>query len=390
MGQPPLSTILIEDITFGGPGEFLFGIDLQFFTVKNKFSGVKNIPLGIHLFHYATPVSTEDGTGESVVSNLRYGFWFECSEGDILVIKWDPENELFRRIYKDEIKDEVVQLDYSKAISDIGSKYPLMINYPQNNSLKLWQTKLSDHIDEEILKDLLDNTDLELNTITASKQENDLLKDALLKKQNNAILSKELESQPQINYTPINFKVNKPFTSVEEVTSNYLDKSWYISEHFPDREFLLAELQVSFIQYVVFGNYCSMVQWLNLLKLLLMSGKLLLSSKSFTFTVLGILKAQLSQLPKEYIVGGDLQNQCLIDLEVYCEIMENYMELFNVWNVDLCCGKLKLQGMIKQVWEEILDLQKREFGLDFHALKGEKEREIEEEDGPVIVAYSQE
>ena len=68
----------------------------------------------------------------------------------------------------------------------------------------------------------------------------------------------EDQSDKELRYTIIQFKINKENTeSVEEVTENYLDKSWYLSQLYGnDIELMFGELQLSFINFVILGNFC--------------------------------------------------------------------------------------------------------------------------------------
>ncbi|CAK7902977.1 A1 cistron-splicing factor Aar2p [[Candida] anglica] len=377
MSRPPLTTILLDGVPTK-QGEWLMGLDMSFFNANDKLKGIKGIPDGYHLFHYSSPNDTE----EALTSAVRNGFWFDCKEGDVIVISWDPQLERFARI--DDVDTE--QLNCTKALSTLGESYSFMINYIDDSNV--WQDKLISYVDEDIIEMI----PKDMNTIVASRQENDILRDALTKginkkEQETPTLSKSLSDlslQPQINYTPINFKINKEGDSnVQDITANYLDKTWYFNSIYSDSELFLGEFQISFINYIVFGNYCSMVQWLQMLRLLSMCESLINTSKSLCFNFLEVLTSQLEKLPREYLVD-DTQMQCSLDLKHYTESMENYLAIFGTWDWNSgCCGKLKMQGLIIERWKKIIQLHKDNFGLDLMALQNENE--LDEDDGPVIV-----
>lgn len=387
MSKPPNSTILLEGGIGGdGKGDWLIGIDLLFFTVTNKFYGIKNIPLGIHLFHYS----------KVEASSVRYGVWFECVEGDIVVLRWDSNKEMFAVLKQDDGDGDVQLLDYSKALAELGDAYSYMTNFQTNEKdWKFWKDSLVNHVDLDVLERVLgEDTPLEVSTIMASRQENDILREVLRKggatvSEKVGVLEEEL-AEGELCYTQIHFKLTQSGSVGADVTRDYLDKTWYVNEIFPDREYLLGEFQASFVHYVIFGNYCSMVQWLNMLKLMLMSSSFVLTSKSFSLNFLSIYYSQLMKLPREYLIGGDA-DEILIDLKTYVEIIENFMEFFKEWDSKLCCGKLKLQGMVKQKWDEIINLHKKLFDIDFSKITNSTTDDIfnkdDEEEGPIIVDY---
>lgn len=383
--RPPKSTIVLDSL----PDEFqncLIGIDSQFFTVNKLLKGIKLIPEGLHFFHYSIPLNQNkdgkhDSTSQELVSlSLRYGYWFECIDNDVFIIRWDSEEEKLIMSNSRERKDESEQLNHSRVIDSIGDHYSFMVEYPENSHK--WFNDLINYIDFEILMEFLpyDGFDevymKDINTMTPSKEENMILLETLTSKDP----SKRFDDQSnnELKYTIIQFKINKPSSgdsSIEQITSNFLDKSWYLDELYGnDLDLLLGELQLSFINFIILGNFCSGLQWCNILKLISMSLSFIKRHQTFTLNFLKIFETHLQTIPSEYLVG-DLKNEDssnLIDLETYIGIMERFAaEIFpeNSWNDGSCCGKMKLGGMINEKWNNIKIINQLKFGIHLSNLK---------------------
>lgn len=405
--KPPQTTLVFENL----PNEanlnlWLMGIDTQFFNINNIFRGIKLIPAGIHLFHYSIPpdngnIKDNELPSETIISSSsRLGFWFDCKDNDVLILRWDDALERLNIInpHKDE-----EQLNYTKCLNSIGDIYSYMVSYPED-ALKWLNTSIS-YIDFEVIQEFLPcDNDMYSGDITSmmpSKEENMVLLDALEKVNPQASSSLEDQSDKELRYTIIQFKINKENTeSVEEVTENYLDKSWYLSQLYGnDIELMFGELQLSFINFVILGNFCSGLQWLNIIKLILMSKNFMKSSQKVALDFLTIFQHHLDKLPKEYLID-DLALNNLLDLQTYVSVLENFArDMFpkDTWDLNGCCGKMKLSGFIKEKWHRILEINKSKFNIDFEKLDKNRtdENQIEvydlndydenDEDAPAIV-----
>lgn len=408
LSKPPQTTLVFENLpSKANLNLWLMGIDTQFFNINNIFRGIKLIPAGIHLFHYSIPPNNENQQSsvplsEAIMSSSsRFGIWFDCKDNDVLILRWDDASERLSII--DPKKDEE-ELNYSRCLSIIGDIYPFMVSYPEN-ALK-WFNSLINYIDFEVIQEFVPcDNDMYSGDITSmmpSKEENMVLIDALEKANPKALSSLEDQTDKELKYTIIQFKINKENTeSVEEVTENYLDKSWYLNQLYGnDIELMLGELQLSFINFVILGNFCSGLQWLNILRLILMSKKFIKSSQKVALDFLTIFQNHLEQLPKEYLID-DLALNNLLDLQKYILIIENFArDIFpqDSWDLNGCCGKMKLSGFIKEKWQRILDINKSKFNIDFEKLGGRNidENKIEvydlndydenDEDAPAIVS----
>lgn len=405
---PPKTTIVFENLpTNSKLNQWLVGIDTQFFNINQIFRGIKLVPAGIHLLHYSIPSENANGIvdelpSESAIgSSARYGFWFHCCDGDVLILRWDEQAENFFMI--DPHKEEE-KLNYSKCLNELGDIYSLMVTYPVND--QEWFRNLVNYIDFELVQEFIpsdnDAFTREVSSMMPSKEENMVLVDALEKAKPDAVSSLEDQSGKELSYTIIQFKLSKGKTeSVSKVTENYLDKSWYLDQLYGnDVELMFGEIQLSFINFVILGNFCSGMQWLNIIKLILMSKEFMLSSQRIALNFLTIFEHQLKKLPKEYLMD-DLALNNLLDLQTYSTVIENFAhDIFpkDTWGSGGRCGKMKLAGFIKEKWQAILDLNKSKFNIDFENLNSSKfdDNKIEiydlndydenDEDAPAIVA----
>lgn len=366
MSRPPATTIIIDDLP-GKLDNWLIGIDTQFFNMSRAFKGIKLIPAGLHLVHFTIP-GENNGSKESQEdvhkSSLRHGYWFECKEGDVFYMYWDKKSETFNFI-NENVEEE--QLNYSKALGSLGEYYNYMISYPED--IAKWKS-LTNNTDLELLTEFLPtiNGFCLINTMLSSKEEKIALENAL--KAKDANYNRLEQDEEEINFTIIDFKSrSSTHENIEEVTNNYLDKSWQFDKLYnDDYTIALAELEIAYINFIIIGNFCCNVQWLNLLKFLLMCSKLMTTNKSFTLNFLNLFLSQLTHIPLDYI-----NENAMVNMKYYVQIMENFVhDIFSpeLWVGSDCCGKLKMNGLITDRWQKILQLNKLRFNLDIDKLKG--------------------
>lgn len=306
MSRPPKTTLVLSSIKSLGK-DAVVGIDTQFFTVNNLLMGIKLIPAGVHLFHFSN--SVDDGT------SVRYGWWFECKENDILTVQWT--------------EDSCVFLPQTTVPEDLGNMYQQMVEYPEDPVV--WG-HLTEYIDSEVIEEFTSGASVPVTTSTPLKEENMVLVDILMSRDPKQKIEPDTD---ELGYTIIQHKGlgAVPHANVSQVTRIALDRSWYLNELYGhDLELLLAELQLSFVHFVVLGNICSCTQWLSILKLILMSSSFLQCNTSFAGSFVGVFVAQLQKIPPEYMSSAlDL---AVIDFRVYLEVMENLYHIFGpakVW-----------------------------------------------------------
>ncbi|EGV64483.1 hypothetical protein PSN45_004793 [Yamadazyma tenuis] len=371
MNKPPKTTVIFHGVP-NDTTNWLVGIDTKFFTINQLLKGIKLIPDGIHFIHYSLPSIKSNDTNAATSSSIRYGRWIEC-DNSVTVLYWNSDLEKF-----DIVDDKNVPeaLNYSKYTQNLGEIYSLTVAYPEDEAI--WNGLIS-AIDLEIISDLVslksDSYSKEVNTITPSTEENTILSNQLKSKDPTRELDPNLISGSEIQFTILNFKQKRDNVSLEQISQDYLDKSWYLEETFGhDTDFVLGELQLSFVQFIILGNFCSGLQWLNTLKLLSMSKTFIVANKSFSLKFLRSFKLQLESIPAEYI-GETISLNSAVDTKNFIGIMENFVKDVyprEMWGNDDCCGKMKVNGMVVDTWKKILLLIQQRFQLDLSNLENRK------------------
>lgn len=352
MSRPKQTTILLDaNIPWDVDKGDLVGIDTQFASSGALLRGFKLIPSGVHLFHYSR-------------NDIRYGTWFECTDGDIYFARWVQEDEEVKFV---NLKTEPLNL--SKSLDTIGETYGMMMEYPESS--RTW-SQLTGYMDSEILQIFLPGS-LEVSTSTSSFEETMVLNEALNAGDKNV----HTERNDYIKYTVVQFKKNRS-DGINNITQDYLDKTWYLEELYgDDTDLVLAELQLAFVNFIVLANFCSGYQWVQLIKLVLMSPKWIGRRLSWFVKFLQLLAAQLEKLPPEFLVGPD----SIINTETYIEAMENIVQDI-VPSLDAsCCGRMKMKGSILEAWNQVLSINQKRFTLDLNQLKGQ----FNDEDAPQVV-----
>lgn len=250
--MPPLGTLCVELNGVSGT----IGIDLHYFNVEGFFKGIKGIPAGMHLFHY----SLRNGP-------VRWGRFVEVKEGQVLSVEYDKSSERFRKA----------------ALPDVGEFYKYMVEYPGSGC---W-LQLTGYIDGDIVDQFCPP---EVSTATPLKEENMVLLDVLKLRDP----SQRFDSQHghELEFTILQFDLVQG-----DRTASLMDKLWYMAQLYEEAVFF-GELQLAFVLFVCLGNVCASAQWMSLLKLALMCGRL---RGSFYRVFTDLWRRQLETLPREYL-----------------------------------------------------------------------------------------
>ncbi|KAG7195048.1 uncharacterized protein KQ657_004162 [Scheffersomyces spartinae] len=360
MDRPPNGTILLDDsIPWDISKGDVIGIDTQFVNVGNQlFRGFKLIPHGLHLFHYSR-------------NDMRYGTWFECNEGDVYLARWDL---LLEEIKLVDLKNEPLNL--TKALDKIAQYYgTVMMGYPEDTTT--WHQLIGYMDNIEVLQIFLPE-DYEVTTSTSSFEETMILEETLAGTHPNSSTGNS-SSHDHIKYTVVQFKKNRS-TDINTITKDYLDKSWYIEELYgQDVELLLAELQLAFVNFIVLANFCSGYQWIQIIKLILMSPQWIGRRLSWFVKLLQLLVSQLRKIPPEYVFGED----SIINTQSYIEAMENIVQDIIPSLEGSCCGRMKMKGAILETWNQVIDINNERFSIDLTRLT--PSIDDNDEDAPQIV-----
>lgn len=258
------ATILLLDVPTGT----IVGVDQQAFTVGKKFLGVKMVPPGVH-FVSTTSCDSHGGFAPVV------GFFLTLGAGDVAIRRWDSCEEILCSM---SIDDEV---RYQQGVNRLDFDHGLA---PYDHaSWKQWRG-LSKYITKEALEGLMPITGF----ISIMQEDHKMA----LTGQTPAevkLLEQLAEGKPsgqQTEYHKEQIKVHNCFYAElpdlrasrglvgSELTAIYLDKSTVLAEtlrasYSNDDKKLLAEVQFSFLSFVLCQSLQGLNQWKAILQLML-------------------------------------------------------------------------------------------------------------------------
>lgn len=350
MNIPPRTTVIFSNI----PENWLVGIDLQFFNTNRILKGIKLIPDGIHVLHFAKDQSS-----------IRHGFYINCKEGDVVICYWDAKEE------KILIDDEIGELNITKEMSKLSEYYSFMISCPPDPEWK----KLTTYINFGQVNYILPRGK-RIDSVLTSTDENNLLLDALHKSAesrniaNDPIVNSIIDqSDEEIKYTLIDLKKTiRPNGEASEKTKDSLDKSWFFNQlltsgYNSNEDMLLSEFQQSFLNMIIFGNYSSSIQWLKFIKVVLNCKEIVESKLSFFEKFLDVLYVQFQKFQEEYMDEF---------------ISEDFLDT-TISEFEYSVKEKILRSLIKKIID-LKNLLQEKFGISIQALN-----EDEDEEAPVIV-----
>lgn len=372
MSTPPQCTFVLSNI----PSTFTLGIDLQFFNSNDLLKGIKLIPQGLHVFHY-----------QPDQNSIRTGFYFEAQDHDVIICYWDSKEE--KLLVGSE---EVGELNITKEMDKLPEYYSFMIAYPEpeQTSLSTWKA-LTSHLSLSQLEYVLPKGNTIDSTLTSTQENNHLLqtlhqsaqirtstpsKDPIL----NSIID---QSSNEVKYTEIDLRQSiRPNSTASEKTKDGIDKSWYLNhllttQYNTNRHTLLGEIQLTYLNFLIFANHASLQQWLKLQHVLCHCDDILRMKMELYQSFLELMCVQYENLPEEYFnefVEDKFMRKCCIELE---------------WG----CKENNLHVLVKLVWKW-KDVLRERFGLSFEnrGASGldfdddfDEDEEDDDEDGPIVV-----
>lgn len=286
-----MSNILCNNIS----RDVTIGIDLFSFEVaKNQpFHGIVNIPhfsdADAHVIHFQHKLGyngTEDDTG------LRYGYWF--TKGDYYFI-FNEDSETF------EMFEESDEIKYNNARREYANQKTIL-QYPKIEEQNDWDI-ISNFInwrsvyciancDNSLANTKIVYVDSSMSTIEESKLLEKTLKQESDQKYDGKIF----------HYTEINFKTSEAIRDNYQM-EDYLDKSYYFNAVILKKKYnnkienYFGEMQFSYLNAILFGNYGSSLQWHTMIELICKSSKIELNILKIMDE---ILSTELRLLPIEY------------------------------------------------------------------------------------------
>lgn len=373
-----MSNILFVDITV----EVIIGIDLGSFHVKQSqpFKGIVNIPHinndSVHVIHFQHGLASENDN-----NGLRYGYWF--SEGNYY-IKYNETEELYE-IFR-EFDNNKYNLKMQEYLNrNMVSEYPRI---EEDNNWGIISDDISWTLVNKIVKNGDNDTMNEQNRIKyidssmTSLEENKVLQ-RTLNRGSNESKSNNLVHENIFCYTTIKFKSNDAIRSTHRM-EDYNDKSYYLNTVIIQKYMngkisqLIGELQFSFINSIIFGNYGSSLQWHNIIELLFQSSDV---SVKIINKIDEIVSTQLTILPDEY-------KDILINEQLWETLLRGS---FQGENVPRIRQKLTELHIVEHINTKVIDDDQEEEHGEYRDDEDESNNyyhninSSDDEDGPTVV-----
>lgn len=295
------------------PIEVTIGLDQYSFNVQKGqiFSGLTNIPNGLHLIHFQH-------------GGVRYGYWFHTN--DNFYIQYEDDSEIF------ELKIEEDVLKYESLLNAFRMRHSLA-EYPkidENDASEQW-VNLVRYIEWDQIKKFVNHCTgqfIYIDSSMTTKEENDILQNILERKNNPHVVSPTEEgnkdaSQNYLEYTPIKMKSRESIRKGCEMI-DFINKTYYFNEVLMNKYYhgnirlFYSELQFTYMNSVMFGNYGSSLQWHSMIEVICFSQNIYAGcdGKSFITEIDSILSSQLTFLPVEYtemLLNESLWERCIVN-----------------------------------------------------------------------------
>lgn len=387
MSLPPLTTVYCLNF----PENWLLGIDIYYFQSTLQFSGVKLIPPGTHTFHWGLDAE-----------NSRSGIFFTGKEeaSSLVLLKWDAVNETVLT------EADMPGLEASAIKSRLGEAYKFMIVYDELKRATVEQShgtftavswnNLTKHLTGPIHTSILPPGQLASSTLT-TKIESELLRKSLYDaakdraklertSDDKEVADDEIirslldQNDSELKFTEINIKkrmANPNFTGWD-MTSSYLDKSWYLGELLASRrskglKSFLGEMQLSFLLLLIYANFSGALQWFTIVQLVLDCETAFVSNAQLSVRFLQVMKDHLEVSPPEYF--GQFWDE-----KEFARTMLHFHE-----NVHGPEGWGIKSSIVRGLCEDIFSICERKKGIVFPDKSSYTVVFDDEDDGPVIV-----
>ncbi|KAM4692332.1 protein AAR2 homolog isoform 1-T2 [Rhinophrynus dorsalis] len=296
------ATLVILEVPEGSE----FGIDSNSWQVGPRFRGVKMLPPGVHFMHY----SVAGKGGAATQTCPRCGIFLYLEQREIRLLRWDSQEEemvLAPQEEAEKLREELPSLD------------PFLGPYPYK-SLRHW-VSLSSHINKEAMLRLQPTCGtifsfpevlpMEIMTHTEDRVRHNLPKyDTVCQsyKEGMARLPHMKQKEgTEIRFSQVPVKTYPENASPAEVTKHSMDLSYALGKlletHYPGQPLgLLAELQFSFVCFLLGNVYEGFEQWKKLLNLLCRAETFSMQHPTLYSEVITVLYHQLAQVPTDFFI----------------------------------------------------------------------------------------
>jgi hypothetical protein len=278
------------------------GIDMNEYTVGEKFLGFKMIPKGLHFINYSC-ASSKDMNQKAP----RSGFFYTFKPQEVVIKKWDAVNE---DISEERLSDEDIKRYESNRFGSLDSylaPYPFeeyhrwtsLIDYITPHLVSKLNPKLGTIRSVPVLLPLKYPQDKISETKSANSASTARNLDDLLPKM-------EAESNSVINFTCIP-KVRYPKGSNPcQITKHSIDSTYILEsvliQDGDDYESFLGEFQFSFVTFLIGQVYESFEQWKTLLRIICTSDEALEKHPQLYLNFIRVIHFQLKEVPADVFV----------------------------------------------------------------------------------------
>ena len=291
------------------PPNLDFGIDCMNYETGAKFRGVCMIPKGIHFVYHST------GMGS------RQGFFLFLDKDEIVVKCWDSKNEEISAkslIPEASLRNLLLSINNGQEDQYLGP-YPLqqhsswlnLSNYITSATLHRagldFHTPIYPGDAEDIPTELLSEKNQQAVTSFFPDQARVAqFCDVHLLQQNlqNSIISSECFDSESKTRQLSQMHLDNSLL-LESVVSHYFEGSW---------EELLAEIQLSFVLFMLIFSFPALQQWKLLINLVCKSERVLVSQPNFTASFIRLFFEQLQYSPGKLVLSLCLHDCCTSSL----------------------------------------------------------------------------
>jgi A1 cistron-splicing factor AAR2 len=295
----------------GFPAGLEFGINCMVYETGERFQGISMIPPGLHLIYY------------SHLNFPRQGIFLNLQERQLFVARWEQQSEKLAPLIN---LDEATKLQYMQRIlrGDLNTNLAPYSDQHHNiwfnlskyltiEGLAHAQCSVNQTIDGENDEDET-NEDRKLTKLLLSNKRPSILSQlqtssSLEEHKPQFCNFRSLESQliQQIyQQQQIQSQSENINNQAQQLTAFELDKSLLIQHalrvYYPSHQpfSLLAELQLSFLLFMMIYSFSSLEHWKTLLNLLCQSNHFLLQYQDFTIHFIKLLFDQLKFIPEDF------------------------------------------------------------------------------------------
>lgn len=310
------ATLVIENLPPGSE----FGIDLNVFTVGEKFKGIKMIPPGVHFIYFS---SCSDYDHKSLAP--RSGFFKQFHEREVCVRRWDRGNEDIEN--KDASAEEVDRY----RCNLMGSLDQFLVPY-DFSSYEKW-SGLSDYITMEVI-DRLNPPNGRIRSVpelipqsfsSSARCRRKREEEIELPSASSPLTSDQLDRLlPQMKTEPssaIQFsEIGKSRTpagcSAADVTKYSLDSSHLLQSLIyqvtANTESVLGEVQFAFACFLIGHVYDAFSHWKDMIRLICTANQALQKHDTFFLNFIRVLHFQVQEVPADLFVDIVNSNNFLL------------------------------------------------------------------------------